>query len=317
MTDDGADLMDRAIAWHLRLVDAGVDDWAAFVDWLEADPAHAAAYDRVAMRDRVVAAEHFPQAASPAGNDNDAPLAAPRHRWRWIAGGSAIAAGLAAVMVPQLLPQATAYEVATAAGERRALTLQDGTRVELSGGTRLRLDPATPRLVALEQGEALFTVRHDAARPFVVTAAGRTVQDVGTVFNVASSDAALSVEVAEGSVVYEPDGAAVMLHAGDGVSVDASANTVRRTRFAPDTVGGWRHGVLTFNERPLRDVAGTLNRLYGFQIELSPGLSGQPFTGMVRFSGAADRDVPHLAELIGATWRRDEGRWVLSEGTTR
>ncbi|WP_294289389.1 FecR domain-containing protein [uncultured Sphingomonas sp.] len=316
MTDKGADPMDQAIAWHLRLADAGVDDWATFVDWLEADPAHAAAYDRVAMQDRAVSPEHFPVAEAQAGNDND-PAAAPRHRWRWIAGGSAIAAGLAAVIVPQVLPQASAYEVATASGERRALTLEDGTRIELSGGTRLRLDRATPRLVALEQGEALFTVHHDAARPFVVTAAGRTVQDVGTVFNVAADDTALSVEVAEGSVLYEPEGAAVMLQVGDGLNVAAKSTTVRRTKLAPESVGGWRRGVLTFNERPLRDVAGALHRLYGFRIDLSPGLSDRPFTGMVRFSGTADRDVPHLADLIGATWRRDEGRWVLAEAPTR
>jgi transmembrane sensor len=33
---------------------------------------------------------------------------------------------------------------------------------------------------------------------------------------------------------------------------------------------------------------------------------------MVRFTGVAERDVPHLAELIGATWRRDGQQWILS-----
>lgn len=310
--------MDQAIAWHLRLADAREDDWAAFVDWLEAGPANAAAYDRVAATDRAVTADHFATVVDVAGNDNDHAVATPRHRWRWIAGGTAIAAGLAAVIAPNLLSdRSQPYEVATASGERKALTLEDGTRIELSGDTRLRLDPTTPRRVAVERGEAIFTVRHDADRPFVVTAAGRTVQDVGTVFNVAHVDADLSVEVAEGSVVYEPDGAAVTLQAGDGLVTSAKSTSVRRTKLAPESVGGWRRGELTFNDRPLREVVGALHRLYGFQIELSPGLSDKPFTGMVRFSGTADRDVPHLAELIGATWRRDQGRWVLAGAATR
>ncbi|KQN19622.1 hypothetical protein ASE86_13110 [Sphingomonas sp. Leaf33] len=310
--------MDRAIAWHLRLADAGADDWASFVAWLEADPAHAAAYDRVAMTDRGIAADHFPDVGARADNDNPAPAPAPRRRWRWIAGGTAVAAGLAVVLVPAVLPGPSgAYEVATAAGERRAVTLADGTRIELSGGTRLLLDRAAPRRVALEQGEAVFTVRHDAADPFVVTAAGRTVQDVGTVFNLARAGETLSVEVAEGSVVYEPGGAAMTLKAGDGLSVGDGAATLRRRTLAPENVGGWRRGVLTFEERPLRDVSATLARLYGFDIDLSPGLSDKPFTGMVRFSGTADRDIPHLAELIGATWRRDKGRWVLVEAAAQ
>jgi len=313
---DSADMTDQAIAWHLRLADAGAVDWAAFITWLEADAGHPAAYDRIAMADRAITADHFPT-ASRAGNDNAPSAVAPRHRWRWIAAGTGVAAALAVVLAPYVLPGSSGeYEIATASGERRALTLGDGTRVELSGDTRLRLDADTPRLVALERGEAVFTVHHDSSRPFVVTAGGRTVQDVGTVFNVAHVDQNLSVEVAEGSVVYEPEGAAVMLHAGDGLSVGDKA-MLQRTKLAPDSVGGWRRGILTFNAKPLRDVAGALHRLYGFRIDLSPGLSDRPFTGMVRFSGTADRDVPHLAELIGATWRRDEGRWVLAEAAAR
>lgn len=306
--------MDRAIAWHVRLADAGADDWASFVAWLEADPAHAAAYDRVATIDRAIAADHFPTSGGSAGNDNPDPVVAPRHRWRWIAGGTAIAAGLAAVLVPALTPApSSGYDVATAAGERCAVTLADGTRIELSGDTRLRLDRATPRRVALEQGEAVFTVRHDAADPFVVTVAGRTVQDAGTVFDIASVGDGLSVDVAEGSVVFEPAGAAITLQAGEGLSVGPDAGSLRRTRLSPDNVGGWRRSELTFDARPLSEVAATLKRLYGYAIDLSPGLSDKPFTGMVRFSGTANRDVPHLAELIGATWRRDKGRWVLAE----
>ncbi|MFD1788329.1 FecR family protein [Sphingomonas floccifaciens] len=315
---DGADMIDRAIAWHVRLPDATPEVWAAFVDWLEADPAHAAAYDRIAAADRALDARAFPAPAPLAGNDNDACAASPRRRGWWLAGGGAVAAGVAALLAITLLPtRADPYVVATAAGERRSVDLPDGSRIELSGGTRLRLDRAAPRFAALEAGEALFHVRHDPGAPFVVVADGRTVQDVGTVFNVASDGHHLSVAVAEGAVVYEPKGVAVRLNPGDALQATSGATNFVRSTVAPREVGGWREGVLTFTSEPLGEVAAALERLYGFHIILSPGLSARPFTGMVRFSGTADRDVPHLAELIGATWRRDKQGWVLAEGAGR
>ena len=63
--------------------------------------------------------------------------------------------------------------------------------------------------------------------------------------------------------------------------------------------------------------AARIGRLYGFRLTLAGDLSIRPFTGMVVMTGTADRDVPHLADLIGATWRRDGKAWILaSEATT-
>ncbi|MDT9096625.1 FecR family protein, partial [Escherichia coli] len=89
--------------------------------------------------------------------------------------------------------------VETAAGQRRVLTLGDGTRIEMSGGTRLTLDHHDNRIAALDRGQALFTVRHDAAHPFTLTAGGVAVRDLGTVFDVARDGSRLAVQVASGS----------------------------------------------------------------------------------------------------------------------
>ena len=40
MTDRRDDIEAEAIGWVIRLRDSGADDWSAFTDWLEADPAH-------------------------------------------------------------------------------------------------------------------------------------------------------------------------------------------------------------------------------------------------------------------------------------
>ena len=81
-------------------------------------------------------------------------------------------------------------------------------------------------------GEATFTVRHDAAHPFVVVAGDHRVQDVGTTFNLVRDRGRFSVEVIEGAVLYDPDGAAVPLAAGQTLRADrrAARSSAARTR---------------------------------------------------------------------------------------
>ncbi|WP_084445172.1 FecR family protein [Sphingomonas sp. TDK1] len=307
MQVETTDATERAIAWQLRLAEADEACWAAFIAWLEESPAHADAYDRVAAADRLIVAARFPEPLPEAGNDN---LPAPR-RWLWWGGGVAAAAAVALAIVPTVQPRAQTYQVATRDGQRQTIALDDGTRIELSGGTRLTLDRANPRVATLDRGEALFQVRHDAAAPFTLKVGGVAVQDLGTVFNVSHVAGYMTVAVSEGSVAFQAGGAATTLHPGDALSARDDGTGLARTRVATDLIGGWRSGRLSFAGQPLGEVAGSLKRLYGTEIALRGTLSERPFTGVVHFSGIADRDVPRLAELIGATWRRDGDQWIL------
>ena len=313
MRAEQRDITDQAIAWHLRLADADEQGWTDFVAWLEASPAHAAAYDAIAMDDRLIAEEHFPAAAPVAVNDNRP----ARRRWSWLIAGAAAAAIGVATLTPSLVgPRASPYVVATKAGERRTIALQPGTSIDLSGGTVLRLDHADPRVATLDRGEALFHVSHDAAHPFTMTAGQTRIRDLGTVFNVARDGKDVTIAVAEGSVLVQPGRRARRLGAGDALSIRDDGRAIAATKVAPDQVGGWRTGMLSFDNKRLGDVVAALDRLYGFKVVLDGGLSKRPFTGMVRFTGVADRDVPHLAEMIGTTWRRDGERWILSDGAS-
>lgn len=311
MQVETADAIETAIAWQLRLADADPAVWAEFVGWLEASPVHAAAYDRVALADRLLAEVRFPDAAIQAENDN-AP--APRGTRWWIGGGAvAAAAAVALAFAPALLSRSETYQVATRDGERRSVALDDGTRIELSGGTQLTLDRADPRVATLDRGEALFHVRHDPVRAFTLRVGDVAVRDLGTVFNVAHAQGRMTVSVSQGSVAFQSQGAAVTLRPGDALSARDDGSDARRSRVAPALVGGWRAGRLSFAGQPLGEVASEIKRLYGTEIALQGSLSERPFTGVVHFSGAADRDVPRLAELIGATWRRESGQWILAE----
>lgn len=92
-----------------------------------------------------------------------------------------------------------AYE--TARGEQRYIVLPDGSSVQLNTLTKLvvRFDERR-RLIELPQGEALFRVARDSARPFEVTTSHARVRALGTQFNVYNRRQGTRVAVIEGKV---------------------------------------------------------------------------------------------------------------------
>lgn len=158
-------------------------------------------------------------------------------------------------------------EYATAVGKQEAVSLADGSTVELNTATKLRaaITPAR-REVWLEDGEAFFDVAPDKERPFVVHAGERTITVLGTKFSVRRQGGDLKVSVLEGRVeigdnAARPLGAAAVITAGDqAISHDNSTLFIRE---AQDRVAGalaWREGMLSFDDVPLGEAVAEFNR---------------------------------------------------------
>lgn len=113
------------------------------------------------------------------------------------------------------------------AGQRMELTLADGTHVLLNSEATIEY-PAVfgrnSRLVKLS-GEAMFRVRHDARRPFVVQTFASDVRVLGTRFNVHADQGhnRFSAALLEGSVVVsnrlDPSQADIVLKPDDVVNL--------------------------------------------------------------------------------------------------
>jgi transmembrane sensor len=98
----------------------------------------------------------------------------------------------------------------TAAGERRVVTLADGSRVQLDSLTELHVHYSeNARDLKLIKGQARFDVARDVQRPFSVAAAGRKVIATGTSFNVDLLSRNLYVTLIEGKVVILSQSATV------------------------------------------------------------------------------------------------------------
>ncbi len=87
--------------------------------------------------------------------------------------------------VGALLLRPTSQVYTTAVGGHTSFLLADGTRVDLNTDTVIRADINTHhRTIEISRGEAYFEVKHDAARPFVVTSGNHRIVDLGTKFSV-------------------------------------------------------------------------------------------------------------------------------------
>lgn len=300
----------EAIDWHLALAEGDTDRWHEFVAWLEADEAHRAAYDRVSMDDALLDGRRA--SSAPVAMPVPAPRVRPAPRRIWAAGGIvALLAGATTLLALHHPSAPDRYRIESPASASRAITLADGSRIALNRGGRLLLDRADPRRVVLEQGEAMFQVRHDASSPFRVEVAGRTIEDVGTAFNVVADGARIEVAVAQGAVLYQPAGERVMLTPGMALR-SPSPGAVELRRVAAASVGGWTSGRLEFDDVSIAEIARALGRSLGTPLRVAPSLGQRRISCVLRSDRGAEMAIRSLAALAGATATRQGDGWLLS-----
>jgi transmembrane sensor len=293
-----------AAAWVVRLqaADLSEADALAFDAWLLADAANAAAYDAALS----VARAYEANAEAVRDGLDRARRAAPPRRWAWPAAGALAAAiAAAAVVLPSLEPAPTPVAYATAVGQHRRVVLADGSKIDLNGGTRLSVVLRRhERDVRLDEGQAVFDVAADKARPFLIAAGDRTVRVVGTEFDVRRRAGELAVTVTRGLVEVAPAaggaGRAFRLHPGERLEHREGAPLAMVTAAAPDQALGWRTGKLVYREQPLSQVVADLNAQFAKPIRVAdPALAATPISGVLILDDE-DAVVRRLALLVSA-----------------
>ncbi|WP_369977235.1 FecR family protein [Xanthomonas bundabergensis] len=302
--DDRAQAPGDAADWVARKLAGDGADPPGLQRWLAADPAHRAAFESLwalahdAALLEALAGFDAPTAAQAAPASIPAAAPARRRRRRWPA-AVALAASLALLVVllwPWLRPDPAPLLAATAPGQVRVLTLDDGSVLTLNGASRVRVQlRAHRREVALEAGEVFFDVAHDAQRPFEVTVGTARVRVLGTVFNLARDGATSELSVYSGRVEIVSSGARQVL--AQGMRIDAAHDGLGAlARFDP-AAGDWREGWLQTAGIPLSRLVERLNRRSPQAIAIA-----DPAVGALQVSGRFRLDQPeqtlaHLARL--------------------
>jgi len=293
-----AQIRQEAAEWIVEL-QLDVPDAATrerFTEWLRASPEHVRAYlELVAIWDD---ARHYDS-----GHEVDVEtlLARARHetnlvsldrtvppeatlenirrsprgaRVRRIALGVGLAAVVTMVIFAIGMGSRDRTLYTTQIGEQRMITLADGSVVELNAVSRIRVSfTAETRNVDLLQGQALFKVAKNKARPFVVRSGDVHVRALGTEFDVHRRAAGTLVTVLEGTVAVagvapeSPSGSqplsvpAAALEVAAGEQVDVAPRAAPRKVHANVAIAtAWTQQQLIFDSTPLSEAAEEFNR---------------------------------------------------------
>jgi transmembrane sensor len=194
-------------------------------------------------------------------------------RWVFVASALAACAALLCMSFWFLWARTQGWVVsgayATDVGEQRTVMLEDGSTVVLDAQSRMQVHlSARERIIDLD-GQALFSVAHDPARPFRVRAGRTTIVAVGTEFNV-RSEGPIQVAVLDGVVRLYPHGDTPnkgesfakptrQLAAGQGASVDRNGE-VTDLKVDRATVTAWEQNRLVFSRVPLEEIVREFNK---------------------------------------------------------
>ena len=205
----------------------------------------------------------------------------------------------------QLPLEAWTADVHTAVGERRQLTLSDGTRLQLNTDSAVNIDLAAGR-VRLVRGEVAVnvpeTVNLSLHVPF-----GQVAVSAAEVC-VRLFDEACRVQVACGVVTLQPlRGAAITLQAGQQVSLRATG--LGPISAVDELLLGWRDGVLRLDDRPLGDLLHELRRYRPGLLRWAPELETLRVTGTFRLDDS-DRALALLAASLPLEVHARTRYWV-------
>lgn len=330
--------------WCVRLASQPLmpGDQAAFEAWLQEDPANSAAYDKaLSVWHGLHAISGTPEIIGHRADALHALRLANRRRWsghagtRWRLIGAIAASLLLVVLVSSWFlardtGPAPAEQYATGLGERRAVLLEDGSRLSLDAETRLAVDyEGDRRELTLAAGRAKFDVAHDAARPFMVRAGGRTIVATGTSFSVELLGNRLHVIVYEGHVAIlgatadraaalervrapRADPAAV-LTPGRELVADLSGRAATLIRADVARSLAWEGGQLDFVDEPLASAIERLNRYSRERVVVADAAAGRiPINGVFN-AGDTDAFLEAVAQAYPVQVRRDgAGRVIRS-----
>lgn len=199
----------------------------------------------------------------------------------------------------------------TKTGEHAEALLADGSRIQLDGDTRIRVEHSLlQRRLVLEQGQVFIEVA-PGMRPFVVIAGDGETRDIGTRFNVSRDGERVTVGVAEGRVEVSLPATKASREIGQGEQVSYRHGQFLGTQsILPDSTEAWTSGRWHFDNVDLAEVVAQINREHQRPVRIDdPRLATYRISGV--FS-ANDR-----AGLLTALTRLYSLRLVESEGSTR
>lgn len=171
------------------------------------------------------------------------------------------------------------------------IVLSDGTKVWLNSLTDLTFPDIfsdSVRKVYLE-GEAYFEVAKDTSKPFVVEADERSVEVLGTHFNVNSYNSNWKTTLFEGSVKITNKNDSEFLNPGQEADIVGNKIIVRKADIKKAIA--WKANEFYFKNESMKSILLEISRWYDLEID------DRALVENKRYSGSMGRDLK-LSEVL-------------------
>lgn len=201
----------------------------------------------------------------------------------------------------------------TPRGGQYELQLADGTKVWLNADSRLRFPvnfTGRERVIELT-GEAYFEVAKNKNSPFKVITGSKTVEVLGTHFNVSAyPNEIYRTTLLEGSVrLNASNGASAILRPSEqGVFNSQSRFSTAKADTA--AIVAWKNGVFLFRNENIKNIMQQISRWYDVDVYYKGDLSNVKLGGTVsRYSNITK--LLNTMEFTGSVHFKIEGRRVI------
>jgi transmembrane sensor len=297
----------EAAAWLARLhaEDRDSADEAAFRTWLNADPAHAAAFEAVdRIWSDVGGLGHLRTVRTDLrlGLGRETVREPARLSRRLLVAGVGLLAVTGASTMFWRSAAAKVYE--TEVGEQKHVALDDGSQLFLDARTRIAVAfSETERTVDLQYGRANFRVVPDSKRPFVVEAAERRIVASRCNFDVRCEDGKVQVVLIHGEADVKPAKAAPEVQGEtlrSGERLVASNDVEKRDKPDLTRVLAWQTGYEMFDREDLADAVEEMNRYSTQRLQVDPKVAALKVSGVYRVgdNAAFARSLAKLLPLM-------------------
>ncbi|BAV10038.1 FecR family protein [Filimonas lacunae] len=211
---------------------------------------------------------------------------------------------------------AVAYNsITTPRGGEFFITLSDGTRLWMNASSVIRFPTAftgATRVVELE-GEAYFEVAEDKAHPFEVKMGDRSVQVLGTAFNVMaySDEASMITTLVEGAVkVSSADRSSKILNPGQHAVIHHQAPGIEVETADVEEETAWKNGRTYFNGADVAQIMRQVSRWYNVDVRYEGEVRQLKFTCTVSRKDKLSK-LLQLLEMTGTVHFSMEGNVIV------
>lgn len=211
---------------------------------------------------------------------------------------------------------AEAVNVEVPLGVISRLTLSDGTKIVLNGGSKLTYPSAFngKRIVHLS-GEGFFDVAKDEKNPFIVQSKNISARVLGTRFSFKAyeEDAQTTLTLEAGCVSVCPSAGNmkddILLKPNQQILFDNATGEFQRRNVPAEDYVSWKDGVLIFRDQTLAEIGVVLGRRFGIRLDiLSDTIGNQKYGARFKDGESVEEILDKLSHKRSWKYKKQQGR---------